>query len=74
MKLPEYVLMREVTIRTGRYGGKVLPVGSFVRPIEIKWVPKDVIEEQRIYNFDKESYYYTYYGIVIVPNEDVRMI
>lgn len=51
-----------------------LPAGTFVRPIHIDYVPKHVMEERRHRYFSPttETFCYTRFGIVAIPNELIK--
>lgn len=73
MSLPtsNYVLEQDFKIDNS----KVLPAGSFVRPIRYYYVPKHIKDE---YPWTSEegtqTFCYTYYGIVAIPTEYIRKV
>lgn len=79
-RTPNYRLMEDFVVAAsgGSYmmGGdyKTLPEGSYVRPIELAYVPKHVLEDKRWQHFnkDKEIFVYTKIGIVPVPKRILR--
>ena len=75
MSTPDHIATEDCSIYTGL--GKdpiVIPKGSFVRPIEYKWLPKHVKEDDRWRGIDNEKYVFVYtkHGIVPVWRSSVR--
>lgn len=74
VKTPNYILSEDVSIDRSIYDDKTLKAGTFVRPIEVQYVPKHVLENPR-YAFvdqEKEVFCYTRYGIVPIPRKYIR--
>lgn len=48
---------------------KVIPAGSYVRPLELTYVPKHVVEDKRweFFNKDLDVFCYTKNGIIPIP-------
>lgn len=76
VRVADYVLMEEFKIYGGPMDDKVLPAGSFVKPIVLYYVPKHVTEayHNRWFNQDREQYCYTHFGIVAIPKDKIRKI
>lgn len=76
MKTPNYVLTENFTFYQHGWGGdsRLLPEGASVRPIELYWVPKHVLEHKRWESFNKDTDVFVYcrYGFVAVPKKIVR--
>jgi hypothetical protein len=73
VKTPNYMLTEEV--RFINYGEtKTIPKGAFVRPIELKYVPKHVLDSpnNRFFNSATEVFAFTRYGIVAIPKSSIR--
>lgn len=62
----------KISLRGGR--DKELPVGSFVRPLDIAYVPKHVTEDNssRWFMEERDVYCYTHFGIAILPKRILR--
>lgn len=73
-KTPNYVLITGVSVNTGRYGTKVLPSGSFVRPVEVKYVPKHVLEKYDNFNASYYVFIYTSYGFIVTEKSNIREV
>ena len=76
MKIEEYVLMTEHTINYGPYDVKVLPAGTFVKPIQPQYLPKH-IKDCRTFSLMLKTdyiYCYTYYGIIPIPSNIIRCV
>lgn len=71
---PNYVLTEDFTVYAKFSSNTILPAGTFVRPIEVTWLPKHILElsEHLWFNPQKEIYVYTSAGIIIVPKDIVR--
>lgn len=76
MKLPEYRTNSEISIKIGLDAVYILPVGAFVRPIDLKYIPKHVLESHmaKSRNLEKDGFYYTRYGIVVLANDKVAKL
>lgn len=76
MKTPNYRLTDAVSLPSGSYrdGDKDLSAGDFVRPIELVYVPKHVVDDERWKWFNKETevFCYTKKGIVPIPKFKIR--
>lgn len=75
-KSPNYVLSSDCHFSSGNFDSKVLYAGTFVRPIELKYVPQHVLDNPlwKGFNKDKEVFVYTRYGIIPVPKSSVREV
>jgi hypothetical protein len=49
--------------------GKKLPAGTYIRPIDLSYVPNHVINDQRWrhFNSELEVFCYTRFGIIPIP-------
>jgi hypothetical protein len=68
MKIQEYVLKEEFII--GRsLDSKTLPAGSFVKPMNISYLPKHCLQASSHLYFDAYThvYCYTHYGFLPIP-------
>lgn len=76
MKTPDFVTMEDHKFSTGIWDEKTLAKESFVRPIELTYVPKHVLEQATHKWFDKETHIYVYcrYGILYIPKKIIRTI
>lgn len=75
MRTPNYVINCDMTISTDMIGiQKVLPAGSFVRPIERTYVPKHVLVKYKDSSSEYYEFCYCYYGIIPVPKSYLRQI
>ncbi len=75
-RAPTYVTKNDTTIYEGATGNKILPAGSFVRPIEWCWVPKHILDDSRFKygNIDLEVMCYTRYGFVKIRRDNIITI
>lgn len=71
---PNYVLTVAHTIQNGPYDSFTLPQGSFVRPIDPRYIPQHVLDNPKYKYFNKEYelFVYTKHGIIVVPKSIVR--
>lgn len=78
MATPNYAMHTEYSLPN--YPGDdpiVLIKGSFVRPMELSYVPKHVKENPRwvrIFNPTMDVFAYTYYGILPIPRNKFHQI
>ncbi len=58
----------------GGYDTRTLPQGAFVSPIDLRWVPKHVLEDPQHMWFDKEAetFAYSRFGFVRIPKRILR--
>ena len=77
---PNYLTTASINILDGSGGTQTLPVGSFVRPIDPYYLPKHIKEKASGtgftwgVNLGTHSWYFTHYGIVILPINIVRKL
>lgn len=73
---PNYILNKQVTIHLGIKGNIIFPEGTFVRPIEVTYLPSHITEDKEFKDFDpdKEVYCYTPKGIKRLLKDCVRKI
>ena len=67
-----YVLAQAFTYRIDIHDSIDLPAGSFVLPMDTRWVPKETKIRVGKPNIN-ETYAYTKYGIIIIPIKLVRL-
>lgn len=76
MSTPNYVLTEEHTVAWGYSStdSKTLEAGSWIRPIELTYVPIHVKEDRKWSGTNKETHVfcYTRWGIMPIPREKVR--
>lgn len=74
VRTPNYVLSESHTYSVGPMDTRTLAAGTFVRPIELPYVPKHVTEDSQNRWFDKETQIYCYcrYGILAIPKKLIR--
>jgi hypothetical protein len=74
IKVSEYVTIQEYVYKVGAYDSATLPVGTFVKPISYRYVPKHILDDDRwkYFNSEKETFAYTRYGIIVIPLKIVR--
>lgn len=72
VRTPNYQLSEDYTYFVGAMDTRTLPQGTFVRPIELTYVPKHITEGNKIFSKDTEVYCYTRYGILAIPRKIIR--
>lgn len=72
MKTPDYVLKEKHTASYGPHETLELPAGAFVRLIQPAYVPKHILDANRLYNKATEVFVYCRYGIVLIPRYLIR--
>ena len=73
MRTPDFVLNEDFFFGPSN-DQKVIPAGSFVRPIEFKYVPKETISRAGFFSKADSQFCYTRYGILIIPKILIRSI
>lgn len=75
-RTPNYCLNQEFVYNWDIHDKKSLPNGSFVRPIELCYIPQHILDIPRNKSFDpeKEIYCYTRYGIMAIPKHMIREV
>jgi len=75
-RTPNYVLITSFIFDSdsSQRNSKVLPAGSFARPIVFEYVPRHVIEDPRwkLFSDDLDVFCYTRYGIISIPKSLLR--
>ncbi len=71
-RTPNYVIISDVHTHTTRHGSKVLPAMSYVRPIELTYVPEHILDKYPAYSKVYETFCYTKYGIVPILKSNLR--
>lgn len=76
MKTPNYVLMEDVSYTKGVYSSGMLPKGTFVRPVELGYMPKHVVDDERWrwFNKEKDVFVYCSIGFIVVPKSSLREV
>lgn len=64
-----FILIQSYTYECGKYDTKTLPAGTFVRPIDLSYIPEHILEDKRWipHNNLKDVFCYTKYGILPIP-------
>ncbi len=73
-RTPNYSLIESYTYYLSPGDSLTLPAGTFVRPIELTYVPKHVLEDPRKVGFNKEAEVYCYcrHGIIAIPRKIIK--
>jgi hypothetical protein len=71
---PNFAVKEEVKISMGLYDHITLEAGTFVRPIELKYIPKHVIEDKRWSHFNNEKEVFCYTPKGILPIDRTKVI
>jgi hypothetical protein len=73
---PNYVTIEDIKITQGIWNEKIIPSGTFVRPIYIGYVPKHVLDapDNKWFVENKEVFAYTPMGIHILPLAKIRKL
>lgn len=73
VKTANYMLKESVIIHYGPHDQKVIPAGSFVSPVELKYVPKHVIAQYPSWAMGKDDVYiYTKFGFTYCNKNKLR--
>lgn len=73
-RTPNYVTTMDHHFTVDKYNNETLKAGSFVRPIELPYVPQHVIEDKRWewFNAKTEVFCYCRRGIIPLPRHILR--
>lgn len=75
-RAPDYALMEDFTYKVGLWESKVMPAGTFLRPVELCYVPKHVVDDSRWSRYDKinDIFCYSSYGFIPIPRKLIRQV
>lgn len=75
MRTPDFVLKVAHSYGTSP-DQRTLPAGTFVRPLELHYVPKHCISnpENKWFNSETEVFCYTRYGIVVIRKDNIKEV
>lgn len=70
-----FITQESHSFAQGMYDTKIIPAGTFVRPIEYCYVPKHVKDDPRWRHFDQKTEIFCYcsYGMVPILREKIRV-
>ncbi len=73
-RTPNYIISEAHSYHVGSTDTRTLEAGTFVRPIELPYVPKHVTEnpQNRCFNKETDIYCYCRFGIIPIPRKIVR--
>lgn len=74
IKTANYTIIEEHRILTPDWKEKIIPAGTFVKPIHIYYLP-DHIKKTNDYKYfvsATEQFVYCSYGIIVVPKHIIR--
>lgn len=74
MSTPDYVLIQDYTVNPYVPDSTLVPAGTFLRPLDLYYVPKHIRDASRGFNKDKEVYCYCSYGILPFPKGLLRRV
>jgi len=76
MAIPTYITVRDYIVIDRGGGEQPLPAGSFVKPIELTYLPVHIKESKDYKYFNKEIdvFCYTHYGLVLLPLKLIRKV
>jgi hypothetical protein len=76
MKVPDYTLTEAYAWDIGPQDKRSLPAGSFVKPVDTRYVPAEVREKWRKSDihrmYDDLTFAYTHFGFILVPRKLLR--
>ena len=75
-RAPTYITMVDHKIMNEVWEEKILPSGSFVKPIHDIWLPKHIKDSSfyRFIDYEKDTYVYCHFGIISIPWDIIREI
>lgn len=68
---PNYILDEDFVYYDDNRNAQTIQAGEFVRPINIEYVPKHVLEDGRWWGYNKETdvFCYTRFGMLLIPKK-----
>lgn len=68
-RTPNFRTTSDYSLTTGPYESKNIPGGSYVRPINTRWVPQHVLDDERWKHYHNSRYIFchTKYGTYPLP-------
>ena len=76
-RTPDYVTTEQFSIIKNDFWDKlIIPVNTFVRPIELCYLPKHILDSSlhKWVDLNKEVYAYSHYGIIPIPKDKMRKV
>jgi hypothetical protein len=74
VKVPEFVLSEDHRITTSILDIKIIPAGSFVKPIQYCYLPQHIKDANKWHDPTKQIFCYTSEGIISIPLNIIREI
>ena len=76
MKTPDYVLSEDFKKLDANWEAKIIPAGTFVRPIDERYVPDHVKKDRlnMLMRTEHDVYCYTPMGIILIPFAIIRRV
>lgn len=76
MTTPDYQTTEDIVITKDMWDQKIMPKGTFVRPISYCYVPKHIIDlpDNRWFQETLETFAYTPMGIKLLPLIKIRKV
>lgn len=74
MKTPDYQLIEDHVIYSGNDPVRIA-AGSFVRPVELRYVPAHVLEDPRFQHRPADTVFcHCWYGMVLIPRSKLKTV
>jgi hypothetical protein len=77
MKTPNYKISEDFSfVCNDLWDKKIIPAGTFVRPIELQYVPQHIKDWffHKFFDEEKEIYVYCSYGMIAIPRKLLREV
>jgi hypothetical protein len=73
---PNFITTEDYRFMKSKWTEQILPAGSFVRPIELCWLPKHILDADghKWFNSETEVYAYCSWGIIAIPKKIMRKV
>lgn len=73
-KTPNYVMDKQFVHSLGKGDEITIPAGSFIQPLEFRYVPSHIKEEYSWVDKNHEQFCFTKWGIIPIPKRLLRII
>lgn len=76
MCTPNYMTTEDIRLVADWQDEFIIPAGTFVKPVDLVYVPKHVVDSKynMHYNKDEDQFCYSSYGMHIIPNKFIRKV
>lgn len=73
-KVKEYQTTEEHKFSKNVFDQKILPAGTFVKPISLRWLPSHIVDssDYRWFREGTDQFVYCNLGIIVIPKKIIK--